>query len=176
MPPYNAKWGNSWASHLSFRRYDLLADANSSPSSDSPVALSVLLSFTSLFIFLVIGIWIFKRWIQKPLPTERSPWDIFEDHAKAETFASWHTAHIKETSCSGSTVSQFVCAVCLDELHNEDKVRPLRCRHVFHLACLDEWVLRNHYTCPLCKAGLCDSPNTSVAVISRPAPTHSRTR
>jgi len=45
----------------------------------------------------------------------------------------------------------YDCAICLNDLQDGDSVRTLSgCRHVFHRACIDLWVLRRA-ECPLCK-------------------------
>jgi hypothetical protein len=41
------------------------------------------------------------------------------------------------------------CAVCLNDLEDDDLVRRLPCGHGFHKACVDKW-LRQNKTCPLC--------------------------
>ncbi|OMP82733.1 E3 ubiquitin-protein ligase [Diplodia seriata] len=41
-------------------------------------------------------------------------------------------------------------AICLDAVERRDSVRDLPCSHVFHTGCLDGWVSRGHYYCPLC--------------------------
>lgn len=46
------------------------------------------------------------------------------------------------------------CAVCLNEFANEDRLRLLpKCKHAFHLECIDTWLLSNS-TCPLCRRSL----------------------
>lgn len=40
--------------------------------------------------------------------------------------------------------------ICLDVVEKSHEVRDLPCAHVFHTACLDGWVSRGHYYCPLC--------------------------
>ena len=43
------------------------------------------------------------------------------------------------------------CAVCLSRYDNADVLRLLpTCKHAFHLACIDLWLL-HHSTCPLCR-------------------------
>jgi RING-H2 zinc finger protein RHA1 len=48
------------------------------------------------------------------------------------------------------------CAVCLSGIGARDEVRRLsNCRHAFHRACLDRWMLaHDQRTCPLCRAPL----------------------
>jgi len=46
-----------------------------------------------------------------------------------------------------------VCCICLDEHREGDTLRILPCRHELHQNCADPW-LREHWTCPLCKANI----------------------
>lgn len=46
------------------------------------------------------------------------------------------------------------CAVCLSEFESEDRLRLLpKCKHAFHIDCIDTWLL-SHSTCPLCRCAL----------------------
>lgn len=42
------------------------------------------------------------------------------------------------------------CCICLEFYKNGDQVKYLRCNHIYHQSCIDEWL---HYSCvcPLCK-------------------------
>jgi hypothetical protein len=51
---------------------------------------------------------------------------------------------------SFSASSQTTCMVCLGDFEENDDVRILPCRHVFHLGCIDEW-LKRCTDCPICK-------------------------
>ncbi|KAJ4824743.1 hypothetical protein Tsubulata_032391 [Turnera subulata] len=43
------------------------------------------------------------------------------------------------------------CAVCLEQFKDGEECRVLeRCSHVFHKACIDEWIPSND-RCPLCR-------------------------
>ncbi|MQM13477.1 hypothetical protein Taro_046402 [Colocasia esculenta] len=44
------------------------------------------------------------------------------------------------------------CAVCLSDFQDNEKVRRLpRCKHSFHIECIDMW-FHSHATCPLCRS------------------------
>lgn len=44
------------------------------------------------------------------------------------------------------------CSICLEPLECEDYVRALGCCHVFHVACVDTWLISRRACCPVCKA------------------------
>ena len=45
------------------------------------------------------------------------------------------------------------CSICLDHVDGQ-AVQLLPCRHMFHRACLEHWMVEYESTCPLCKADL----------------------
>uniref|UniRef100_A0A8D0KGW8 Ring finger protein 130 n=1 Tax=Salvator merianae TaxID=96440 RepID=A0A8D0KGW8_SALMN len=45
------------------------------------------------------------------------------------------------------------CAVCIESYKQNDVVRVLPCKHVFHKTCVDPW-LSEHCTCPMCKLNI----------------------
>ncbi|KAK9667092.1 hypothetical protein RND81_14G232400 [Saponaria officinalis] len=57
------------------------------------------------------------------------------------------------------------CSVCLVEFEGEDLVSKLsKCGHVFHMTCIDKWVDRNQFTCPLCRTSFLNLHETSSYV------------
>ena len=55
------------------------------------------------------------------------------------------------------------CAVCLTEFAEDDRLRLLpKCKHAFHLECIDTWLLSNS-TCPLCRRSLLPDPTGAGA-------------
>lgn len=48
-----------------------------------------------------------------------------------------------------------ICAVCLDNFAENDRLRRLPCKHEFHVACIDPWLLTRKRTCPICKTDAC---------------------
>ncbi|CAA7409089.1 unnamed protein product [Spirodela intermedia] len=60
--------------------------------------------------------------------------------------------------CSMSAVETLpegtTCAVCLQDFKNGESTKRLPvCCHLYHAACIDEWLLR-HRSCPLCRRNL----------------------
>ena len=51
---------------------------------------------------------------------------------------------------SGGSSSSEQCMICLADFVPEEQVRRLPCGHLYHCACIDEW-LRRCTDCPLCK-------------------------
>ncbi|KEH44462.1 anaphase-promoting complex subunit 11 RING-H2 finger protein [Medicago truncatula] len=43
-----------------------------------------------------------------------------------------------------------ICSICLVEFEREDGVSKLRrCGHVFHFNCINQWLERSQFSCPL---------------------------
>ncbi|MED6158262.1 hypothetical protein PIB30_031101 [Stylosanthes scabra] len=51
----------------------------------------------------------------------------------------------------GMKLRHVQCTVCLSEFNQGEKVRSLKCQHVFHRDCLDTWLKGYRATCPLCR-------------------------
>jgi hypothetical protein len=43
------------------------------------------------------------------------------------------------------------CSICLNEVRATRANPPLRCGHVFHSSCLEEWKNQGKNTCPVCR-------------------------
>jgi hypothetical protein len=52
------------------------------------------------------------------------------------------------------------CSICLEEFSRGETVCELPCKHIFHDACVREW-LRREATCPVCRKVLGPSPRQS---------------
>jgi hypothetical protein len=69
------------------------------------------------------------------------------------------------------------CPICLNEYEEGVKIRLLPCEHIYHMDCIDKWLLRNNRFCPVCKrrvlpGGESDSENeTSTESTSSIRPT-----
>ncbi|XP_054420107.1 RING finger protein 148 [Pteronotus mesoamericanus] len=49
--------------------------------------------------------------------------------------------------------NEHSCVVCFDIYKPQDVVRILTCKHFFHKACIDPWILARR-TCPICKCDI----------------------
>lgn len=57
------------------------------------------------------------------------------------------------SSCNGHI--DETCSICLVEFEKEHVVCQLpRCNHVFHTECIEKWLERCQFTCPLCRSFL----------------------
>ncbi|ESQ53051.1 hypothetical protein EUTSA_v10027396mg [Eutrema salsugineum] len=68
---------------------------------------------------------------------------------------------------------EICCPICLVEFEAEDAVTHLpRCAHLFHIHCIEPWLLRGHLTCPLCRSFVFSPtpPNHNVDVNSAASP------
>jgi hypothetical protein len=48
------------------------------------------------------------------------------------------------------------CMVCLETFNQGDRVRGLRCIHIFHVDCIDKWLKERSGICPCCRVIQCD--------------------
>jgi len=52
------------------------------------------------------------------------------------------------------------CFICLADFDEEDTIRKITCEHIFHKDCIDPWLLKESYKCPVCRSDLLSKDNT----------------
>ncbi|KAJ4753744.1 E3 ubiquitin-protein ligase arkadia [Rhynchospora pubera] len=59
---------------------------------------------------------------------------------------------VKQYKCgTGQHWEPERCVFCLSDVSDGEEIRELRCRHIFHRACLDTWLEHRWATCPICR-------------------------
>lgn len=51
----------------------------------------------------------------------------------------------------GTDIPENACIVCLEEMRDFDPTKLLTCGHVYHSACITEWLVCHKAVCPLCR-------------------------
>mmetsp|Transcript_109814 Transcript_109814/g.309638 ORF Transcript_109814/g.309638 Transcript_109814/m.309638 type:complete len:224 (-) Transcript_109814:216-887(-) len=77
------------------------------------------------------------------------------------TRAAWEDAFLPallgEEAAEAMRSSCHICSICMSSLSRSAQVRGLACGHLFHIACLAEWFMRDrslYLCCPLCRLPL----------------------
>jgi hypothetical protein len=50
---------------------------------------------------------------------------------------------------------QSICVICQEKFMNDDKLRVLMCRHIFHVNCIDPYAKKTAdelFSCPMCRS------------------------
>ncbi|POM69063.1 hypothetical protein PHPALM_14692 [Phytophthora palmivora] len=74
-------------------------------------------------------------------------------YCRAERNPESPIEQLTPTTDDGTTENDDVCPICLIEFEDGEDVRNLPCKHIFHVACIDEWLKRNT-SCPMCKSNV----------------------
>ncbi|KAM0938691.1 putative transcription factor C2H2 family [Dioscorea sansibarensis] len=104
---------------------------------------------------LVFSVYLCLLWlatIRNPPPSAPVPDGV----AKAGTrgLSALELDQLAEAKDGSGLVAGSECAVCLEDIEAGQRARVLpSCRHSFHLACADAWLLA-HPHCPLCRTTL----------------------
>ncbi|XP_055698103.1 uncharacterized protein LOC129798784 isoform X2 [Phlebotomus papatasi] len=56
-------------------------------------------------------------------------------------------------STDGDEDNTEKCTICLSQFENDNDVRRLPCMHLFHMDCVDQWLVTNKH-CPICRVDI----------------------
>jgi len=113
----------------------------------------LIVAVSCMFIAMLVLLYAYRvgRNLCKPPPP---PSYLEEDTVQLRKDAMERMAKILENSIEivkyKETEEEEPCAICLEPLETGVEVRVLWCKHLFHVDCIDPWLL-NRQTCPLCK-------------------------
>eukprot|EP00549_Striatella_unipunctata_P026050 CAMPEP_0118715390 /NCGR_PEP_ID=MMETSP0800-20121206/26850_1 /TAXON_ID=210618 ORGANISM="Striatella unipunctata, Strain CCMP2910" /NCGR_SAMPLE_ID=MMETSP0800 /ASSEMBLY_ACC=CAM_ASM_000638 /LENGTH=329 /DNA_ID=CAMNT_0006621557 /DNA_START=296 /DNA_END=1285 /DNA_ORIENTATION=+ len=88
-----------------------------------------------------------------------------DNDAAAATTAEWSWMMVPQACDEGEAVREAppqekndACVICLEQFQPGDRLRVLPCNHLFHMGCIDRWLLGTHSDercvtsgCPICK-------------------------
>lgn len=101
----------------------------------------------------VIKALLFWQWEGNYVPPLESHWT----KCNSIQYCSYHPWNIVFSSEYHNSIeidpNGDSCVVCFDIYKPQDVVRILTCKHFFHKACIDPWLLA-HRTCPMCKCDI----------------------
>ena len=82
--------------------------------------------------------------------------------SKYKTWKTQEETHKRSSSTNSEPTPANVvdtCAICLEQLENDDQIRILQCSHIYHQPCIDTWLTTRHARCPLCKRNYFPDPD-----------------
>ncbi|MFH4980362.1 hypothetical protein AB6A40_007071 [Gnathostoma spinigerum] len=82
-----------------------------------------------------------------PMPASAEPLPVGASLEQIERFTTLHR-FVKDTDLPET--EQERCTVCLMNFETDEQVRSLRCAHLFHVGCIDRWLVYNK-KCPVCR-------------------------
>ena len=103
--------------------------------------------------FTCCSVGIFRQRAQRRREWQRNERALRQRQEKTALARSIPTLRFSEftdvTLCSNES-EKHSCAVCLSDFNEEEDAKLLKCGHIYHPGCIDEWLIRSTF-CPLCK-------------------------
>ncbi|CAA7017683.1 unnamed protein product [Microthlaspi erraticum] len=105
-----------------------------------------------VFIFLLYGSIFLLCFVMYPKPSK----EAIGDEEAGEPLPPAVRLTKTDAKCGGAGARDGIradlCVICLEDFQVNDVVRVLvRCKHVFHVPCIDSWCSYK-LTCPVCRA------------------------
>ena len=51
-----------------------------------------------------------------------------------------------------SNETDKTCSICFEQFKEGEYKRTLTCKHEYHKKCIDKWINKGNYSCPICRA------------------------
>lgn len=135
---------------------------------ESHISTSILIIYTFIWIpFRQIAESILKIFTYLFNPHQIQETDLFQESTANTTYqldlpvSRFQDLHgrVGETDTKIDGDEKEMCSVCLMDFEEDDLVNKLpRCRHVFHVECMEKWLDRCQLTCPLCRTLVLQAP------------------
>lgn len=84
--------------------------------------------------------------VNTPMPEKN-----FKKQAKLPDQEENQGTEEKPISMDDVDIPDNACIVCLEEMRKNDMTKLLTCGHLFHSACITEWLVCHKAVCPLCR-------------------------
>lgn len=132
----------------------------------------------AVLMFLIVCYWIFAHTVARTFffsQQQTAAWETQLARARAAAPRGMTPEAIAALPMRKLTTSTEgeMCSICLSEFTLGEHARELPCHHVFHSACVDEW-LQNKNSCPLCKqqvdSSVATPPIEGTVVVSNVVP------
>lgn len=127
--------------------------------------LSILLSMLVLIWIYEICVWIYLSLVHlhkllygnaetNTIVENSSPDDDFYvQQRRKEIIKKLPCEKKKSSAVDGGNV--VICAICLEEVVSGEMCRVLPiCEHVYHVGCIDCWLIHHQLSCPICRCSL----------------------
>ncbi|GFF39964.1 putative RING finger protein [Aspergillus udagawae] len=153
---------------------DHSVESSSSTSSATPLGYIA----PPIVVFLVLLVWALVTMRYRIHRRERETWlrrDLYfpgrtiiadtdiDKQLPLVKLSIWRTLHRGKQALGAEcdAPDPSLCSICMEQLRDDEDVRPLPCEHIFHPACVDPWLTRYRTSCPLCRVSLVEHDGKS---------------
>ena len=88
--------------------------------------------------------------------------EVIEQHTTKSAYLAEDVAEKEE--------DREKCTICLASFEADSQVRRLRCKHLFHIDCVDRW-LEGNKQCPMCRVQVDDDADAKPTQPTEDPPT-----
>jgi Ring finger domain len=123
---------------------------------ESKLYIYVLCNYIAFALHMVVSF----VWLRSILIQEAPGIPFAEFNGASKQDLEQHT--ITELFNSEAADGDDSCSICLNEFAHGEEVRKLSCEHLFHTACVAEWLIKSRL-CPLCRQDIVSRPSSAMS-------------